>query len=254
MLHIGTHKTGTTAFQYWLRAHEPRFIRRHDVAVYRGLFGNAREVALLCADPGRSLPSTRRIPEWTDETWRASVREHVGAELDRPLRRIILSCETLSFLRRPEEVRRLADLVEGRTARIVLCTRNPEDFLRSWADHLTRDGFELSDDPSSFAYVAPDSWLADYDALRDVFRDVFGSVITVDYDTEVARHGSVIPGLMRASFPEIGRLPEWRGFHVNLGSYRRGEPDRFALWGRRVARAVRDPLGTLRRIASRIRG
>jgi len=254
VLHVGTHKTGTTAFQHWLRSYEPRFIRRHDVGVYRGLFGNAREVALLCADRDRSMPSARRIPEWTTDSWRAAVRAHVEAELDRPVRRLVLSCETLSFLRQPEEVRRLAELVDGRRARVVLCTRRPEDFLISWADHLKRDGFELSDDPASFAHVGPESWLVDYQALHDVYAEVFGSVARVDYDAEMARHGSVIPGLMNASFPEIDRLPEWRGFRTNLGTYRAHEIDRSRKLSRRLVRALRDPFGALDRLARRLRG
>lgn len=253
VVHIGTHKTGTTALQRWARLHEPRLMRRNDIGVYRGLFGNAREVALLCCDEDRVFPTMRQIPEWNTDEWQDLVRAHVASELDRSVGRMLLSCETLAFLRRPSEVDRLAALLDGRRVRIVLCTRRPADFLRSWSDHLTRDGFSLSDDPGSFAYVGTDSWLVDYDALSTAFSSVFGAVTRVDYDAEMARHRSIIPGLMRASFGDIGHLPEWRGFRANLGTYRVDEAIRERRLSRRIARAIRDPLGALRRLGRRLR-
>lgn len=252
VVHIGTHKTGSTAFQQWTRLHEPRLMRRHDLGVYRGLFGNAREVALVCCDPDRSFPTMRRIPEWNTPAWQELARDHLDRELRRPVGRLMLSCETLSFLRRPAEIERLASLLESRRVRVVLCTRRPSDYLRSWSDHLTRDGFALSDDPGSFAYVGTDSWLVDYHALESAFASVFGPVVRVDYDAELARHGSVLPGLMRASFGDIGRLPEWRGFRANLGTDRADDLARDRSLPRRLARAARNPLATLARRARRL--
>ena len=58
-------------------------------------------------------------------------------------------------------------------------------------------GYQSSDDPTSFAYVEPDSWLVDYTTLVHTYRQAFDedNVKVLDYDETVLADGSVIPAV-----------------------------------------------------------
>jgi len=252
-VHIGTHKTGTTSFQHWLLRHEADLRERFGLGVYHGAFPNAREVGLACASPDRSLP-TRGIPQWVDSEWRRHVGELVATQLMRD-EDLVLSTETLSFLRSTAEVERFARMVSDRNVQILAVLRNRTDFLRSWSEHLQRDRYRLSKDRNSFAYVEPDSWLADYDTLLGVYREVFGSdnVHVVDYDAATEQHGSVIPALMREVVGDA-TIPEWLSSRKNVGDdVARSRDEAREHLTRRMVRFFRQPVATIRRVRARRR-
>jgi len=215
-VHIGTHKTGTTSFQKWLNSNESILIKRFGLGVYHGGFPNNRELGLACANTDRLLP-VRQIPQWSDSLWRDHVRDLARIQMDREFGSIIVSSEALSFLRTPEEIQRVRDLFVDRQVTILLTLRQPTEFLASWARHLARGKYEFSDNPESFAYVEPDSWLARYDDLIAAYSQVFGSdnVLTVDYEAANAEFGSVIPALMQHVVDDVSRLPDWRAYRFN---------------------------------------
>lgn len=215
-LHIGTHKTGTTSFQKWLRENEEVLRNRFGLGVYHGGFPNNREIGLACADTDRLLP-VRHIPQWSDPVWRDHVHELARIQMQRDEETIIVSAESLSFLRADDEVRRVQRMFTDREVTVLLTLREPAGFLASWGRHLSRSKYELSNNPKSFAYVAPDSWLARYDDLIDAYARVFGRdrVLTVDYEQVTAEHGSVIPGLMRHVVADPTGLPDWSGYRFN---------------------------------------
>jgi hypothetical protein len=220
IVHIGTHKTGSTSLQYWLAQNISELQTHHGLGVYRPIHPNGRELALLCANPDRSIPTIREIPEWRSEAWRRPAWGHVRSEVERTDEVIFFSNETLSLLRAPEELERLRDLLAPRAIDIVLVTRNAEDFLRSWSGQLTRGGFSLSQDPTSFAYLERDSWLVDYDEIVRVNQHVFGEhhVHVVDYDAAMATFDSVIPAVMTHAISEVSMLPEWSNVRRNRGT------------------------------------
>ena len=84
IVHIGTHKTGSTSLQYWLTQHATDLQTHHGLGVYRPIHPNGRELALLCARPDRSIPTIREIPEWQTEAWRTPTWGHVRSEIERP--------------------------------------------------------------------------------------------------------------------------------------------------------------------------
>jgi len=220
IVHIGTHKTGSTSLQYWLTQHATDLQTHHGLGVYRPIHPNGRELALLCARPDRSIPTIREIPEWQTEAWRTPTRGHVRSEIERPDEVMFFSNETLSLLRSVEELERLRELFAPRVVDIVLVTRRTEDFLRSWREQLTRDGFTPSQDPTSFAYLERDSWLVDYDEIVRVNQHVFGEhhVHVVHYDAAMATFDSVIPAVMTHAISEISMLPEWSNVRRNRGT------------------------------------
>jgi hypothetical protein len=254
-VHIGTHKTGTTSFQHWLREHEKELGERFDLGVYQGAFPNNREVGLACARPERTLP-TRGIDQWVDPEWRRHVAALVTVQLARD-EDLVLSAEALSFLRHDDEISQLAKLFGDRETLIIVALRNPEGFLRSWAGHLTRDGYRLSTDPSSFAYVGADSWLVDYPTLLSAYRNAFGmaKVRVVDYDDAHQRFGSVIPALMGEIVGVEAMLPEWSGARKNVGvEVEQSRRNSAARIDRRLLRLARHPISTTRRVTNRWKG
>jgi hypothetical protein len=253
-VHIGTHKTGTTSFQHWLLRHEEELLAGFGLGVYHGAFPNNREVGLACASTDRSLP-TRGIPQWVDPEWRKHVAELVADQLERD-EDLVLSCEALSFLRTSVEVERLARMLTSRDVFILVALRNRTDFLRSWSEHLQRDRYKLSRDPRSFAYVEPDSWLADYEVLLSAYGAVFSNerVRTIDYDVAIAQDGSVIPALMREVVGPDASIPEWRGARKNVGEQvERSRQEARESMATRFARFARQPIATTRRVVNRIR-
>ena len=225
ILHIGTLKTGTTSFQRWFTDHADEIETQHGFRWFRGFFPDSRELAAVCLDDERETPAMalgffpqRNTEEWA--TWAASVRENVARQLADSAAPIVVSCEALCLLRSNAELGRLAEMFPPESTRIVLCLRSPEGFLRSWKSHLEHDFFERSNDPASFAYVEPDTWLVDYDSLVGAYRRhyVAHGVTVVDYDTAMTEHGSVIPALASTFFPKDASLPDWETYRLNKSS------------------------------------
>lgn len=237
-VHIGTHKTGSTSLQYWLAQHAEDLVRDHGIGVYRPIHPNGRELALWCANSDRSIPTIREIPEWRTDAWRNQAYDHIRRETLRPDETLVFSNETLSLLRTTDELERLRDLLAPRRIEIIYVTRRREDFLRSWREQLTRDGFTPSTDQSSFAYLESNSWLVDYDDIVRVNTEVFGHdhVHHVDYDVALSRFGSVIPAVMDHVVDDITQIPEWATVRRNRGTRRHpNEPS----WMERIANRLR---------------
>ena len=225
ILHIGTLKTGTTSFQKWFSDNETQLRAHHNVALFRGQWPDARELAAICINESRDTPATalnffpaRGTDEW--RTWSANVAHEAAsqhADAHAQGCDFVVSSEALCLLRHPEEVSRLADLFVGHDVAIIVTLRRPKDFLSSWKQHLNHDFFRRSNDKTSFAYVKRDTWLVDYEQLLAVYRDQFGTqnVHIVNYDEVLRNEGSVIPALARACFGTSDDLPQWSSYTLN---------------------------------------
>lgn len=215
MLHIGTHKTGSTSIQRFLREHG-ELLATVGAGYPLGflLADSHAELPLLTVRPERLWPARLRLPETQRPAWLAAARDHVRSEVRAfPADVLVYSHEDLSYVRSDEELERLRHLLDGPAIEVVVFLREPSAFLRSYRDQLAAMGFELSDDPSSFAYVEPDSWLVDHAALLDGYRRWFGAdqVTVIDYDEALRQDESVIPaltdrlGIPRAALPALDR-------------------------------------------------
>lgn len=222
ILHIGTLKTGTTSFQRWFSDNESTITATTGCRWFHGAFPDAREIAAACIDDGRQTPAMALgfFPERGSEAWmhwRQDVHRSVRSQVDAADTPIVVSCEALCLLRTPSEMQRLAELFDPATTDIVLTLRSRAGFLSSWKQHLEHDFFRRSNDPESFAYVADDSWLVDYESLKNCYATVFqGRFTVIDYDERLAGDGSIIPALV-ASFTDttLDALPEWRNYRLN---------------------------------------
>ena len=225
ILHIGTLKTGTTSFQKWFSDNEAHLHSQHNVALFRGQWPDARELAALCINTSRETPAIalnffpqRGTDNW--HTWSANVAHEIAVQQSDAHAqgcRFVVSSEALCLLRHPEEVSRLADLFTGSDVSIVVTLRRPKDFLSSWKQHLNHDFFRRSNDKTSFAYVKRDTWLVDYNQLLAVYGDQFGkqNIHVINYDEVLHNEGSVIPALARACIGTSDALPQWSSYTLN---------------------------------------
>lgn len=202
VLHIGTHKTGTTSIQHYLGIEEPA-LEAAGAAVFRDSSGRVlnKEIFHACVSPSRRRLVTPRkakrrgLPLLLLFKWR--LRQFMRRN---PGRRIVISCEMLSYLREPAEMRRLRlAFPRGAKVRVVVCLREKQAFLRSYTAQITKQRFQPSADPRSFAYVEPDSWLLDYDGLLAAFRRLTDDVVVIDYDEAMRAHGNIIPAFCEAA-------------------------------------------------------
>ena len=182
-LHIGTHKTGTTAFQRFLRDKADVLKAQHDLAFFTGQLSHANHVELHMATLRPDLETIARIKFAKKGVTADGVRKRIATFLDKAgTTRALFSNEALSFIREPGEAQRLRDLFpDGTTFTILLMLRSSETYLESYKGELQKSGWPLSDDPTSSFYTEPDSWLADYDTLSAALRTVFDDVRVIDY-------------------------------------------------------------------------
>lgn len=70
LLHIGLHKTGTTAFQQWASHNADTLRSANGIRFYEAMFGSTHyELGLLAIGPGRTMTGMVLQPEWPLTGW-----------------------------------------------------------------------------------------------------------------------------------------------------------------------------------------
>ena len=202
ILHIGTHKTGTTSIQAFLREElgAPAF----PVGLY--FADNHIECLVAWARPQLCEFLTKLNVSWQEQ----AATDRLERELGSSAPTIIYSCEQLSLMREPAELQRVRAACGDRELNVVVYTRSPEGFLRSYAFSRALLGARPSSDPDSLDYVEADSWLVDYETRIALWQRYADSVTIVNYDEVCARDGSVIP-----SFAALLGLTPARDYRLN---------------------------------------
>jgi hypothetical protein len=214
VLHVGTHKTGTTSLQQFLRDHADTLLAEAGIDYPPGLVIPTAhaELPLLAVRPERLWPARIRLPETQLPAWLAAAEAHVLDLLASARHDVVaLSHEDLSYVRFDDELARLRELLGTLPVHVLVFLREERSFLASYRAQLAATGFEASADPTSFAYLEADSWLVDFEGLLDGYRRTFGAgnVEVFDYDAVLERDRSVIPtvaerlGIPRTSLPPL---------------------------------------------------
>ena len=225
LVHIGTHKTGTTAFQQWADGSREALLDRCGIALYEGLYGPSHfEIPLLCLRDDRTMTGRRVVPESLLGEWKDEVRRHLAQQVARPEERLLISSESLSLLRYDDEVAALRDLLGPRQIKVAACLREPASFLESYRHEMAKKGIQPSRFRASHNYVEPDTWLVKWDEMLSVWRRVLGEDRVVDFSYEVAmaQYQSSIPGVLAALSIDDTELPSWEGVTANT----RSQPER----------------------------
>lgn len=223
ILHIGLHKTGTTSFQAVMHNHRQDFLAQgidpfqtpRGIAAGRAKHGELAFATIrpgvLDQRPGDLLYGFSQ-PACFSQT-QAAIAAYVAAS---SCRRFLFSAETLSLLRTPEEMARLKALFPPgpATFTILLGLRDKAEWLESYSKQAIKAGIEPSLDNRSAFYLAPDTWLADFDRIAEVFGAAFDRLISVNYSAE----------------DMVGKLAEALGVRLafNTRAYRRNVSPRNA--------------------------
>lgn len=206
VVHIGTHKTGTTSIQRYLFERR-NALRRQGVGVYEGVLQTSHVELLLLSQraersnaykflhPGIDMAGLRRQTE-------TALRDLFAIS---GMETYVFSAEGLSYLRHRDELMRLKDLICEFVERIeiIVYLREPRSFLSSYRAQLDRLGIPKTEQKDAFNYVEDDSWLVDYDALVKTYLSVFPCVSVMSYDDEVAKCGNVLPSFANAIGAEL---------------------------------------------------
>lgn len=178
LLHIGTHRTGTTSIQSYLRNEigAPVFPE-----VYFPEYPNCHVEWLVASS--RDFEHAERAP----------TREKLQREATSEAPLLVYSCEEISIVRDADRVARVRELVGARRLHVVLYTREPRAFLESYRFARAMLGMKPSDDRESEDYYGHDSWLVDYASRLALWQRVADEVTVIDYDAVSAKDGSVVP-------------------------------------------------------------
>jgi hypothetical protein len=218
LVHIGTHKTGTTSFQHWAQDNRGALLDQ-GMHLFEGKYAlTSIALPLLCTRPNRTTPPQRFVMDYRLDEWRADMEAYVAEQVAHPAEDLLVSAEDLSLLRFPDEVERLVELLAPRTVRVAVCLRDPDEFLRSYRAEMNRLGEPPSDYPSSHTYYGNDTWLTRWDEMLATWRSVIGDdkVVAFSYEDAIAEHGSTIPGVLEAFGIAPDGLPSWESYLTNV--------------------------------------
>lgn len=209
-VHIGTYKTGTTSFQAWGGANRSEIQRLTGYRFYESRWNGAQwEFPILSIRPELDLYSRKVNRPWITPEVEQEMRDHIRSQLNGE--NLIISAEGLSFIRFPEEVERLRELLDPYELEFIVVQREKADFLRSYTQWMARLDLKRSDDPRSVRYVEADSWILEFEKLPTLFP----GILIVDYDEAMREHGSVIPAIMEGLVADTSMLPPWSEYKLN---------------------------------------
>lgn len=224
ILHVGTHKTGTTSFQQALVDHQRPLIRAGvRVATEPTPPGGLRANSTLFSDAvlRPSLVTGFRGRYGRTSAWRDRVAQAGALRLptNAKVTRSLVSAEALCFARTPAERRRMRmalRLAEATSVKVLLVVRQRDAWRRSWERQTATMHASLDpQDRGTGTDLITGDWYYDVDAIRAFWRRI-GTVQELNYEDEVDRHGSTIPGLLEAMGVDPGLVEQ--DYFLNEGA------------------------------------
>ena len=210
-LHIGTHKTGSTSLQDYLINHA-KALEGQGLAFYNGMIepGNHLELHVASMRTQRMSFSKEKYNISNTPDYIRLVSENVrrfqNTHNDKD---IIFTSEAINLLRHDDEIEQLKDILHSSTyeVKIVCVFRNPIFFMKSYRAQIKKaQNRHFSDDPKSHLYVEDDSWIFDYEAVREIWTRHFGAknFIELNYDKIMDASNNVLPSVLGAlGLPDV---------------------------------------------------
>lgn len=197
VLHVGTHKTGTSSIQQMMAAQrdDPR-ASGIDPYIERTT-GNAYRLAHAVIRPDLPTPMRLRNKNSADP---AAIDRFANwcDHLETP--KALVSSEAFCFLRTEAERSDLATLLSRwfSAIRVIVAFRDRAGWSQSWSRQIERMG--LSDKvahlPGPRRITA--DWYFDITAIRKFWAGV-GDLTILDYDFEIMTRGTILPGFTEAA-------------------------------------------------------
>lgn len=186
IVHIGLPKTGTTSLQFLLGENRLK-LKRQGADFFLGSLAanryNHGELYLSVLRDGVTTFGTQKHSFDKANLWeqtRARIHNFITRSRARTL---LFSSEGLSFLRTPTELSQLRELFPNDVDfKIFIVERQADEWLESWRRQIVSNPKRtLSSDPRSALYVEKDTWLIDFEGLKDVYDREFGEITTFQY-------------------------------------------------------------------------
>ena len=201
ILHIGTPRTAAAQLQDFLMR-QRHYLQDEGMAFCSGLHGAEDFKALFHAavSPSRRALMHDKVSRLGGLLLTGRVQRRIDAFRRRHRHMAaIFSAEMLSLLRQRDEMMRLKRLFPpGTEFTIVMCLREPADFLEAWGRELDGRRIPRGKEPGLSTYVEANSWLADYDALISAYSLISSDIRVIDYGNDADGGRAIGPAFCRA--------------------------------------------------------
>ncbi len=196
IIHIGQHKTGTTSIQKFLQDNRVSLMRNglyvpSNIAGYNHPSHFVLNIYSL-ADK-RYSPMKEKIIKQKGEAYLEKLKLVLENDIERIYEdasqnqcdKVLWSNEGLYLLNSLNEYAKLKSLFSKFSSEIeiVCCFREIESYRQSYIKQLTKNNGTLSDNPDSYRYLAPDSWLLDYSRKKELLSMIFDQCSYFSYDS-----------------------------------------------------------------------
>lgn len=185
ILHVGTHKTGTSSFQKSLKQNRIHLLERgvrtfseaalNPDSTEQRTFNLVRLGHLFLRRSLRTSPRLRGfVPDLDDEMRAERIAKSADAINNVPQRMVIMSAESFCFLRTVQEKARLQDFIvrTGREVTVLLVLRDEVSWRSSWANQLGKlNGLRAALDAQADANRIDADWYFDRAAIVDFWSD-----------------------------------------------------------------------------------
>ena len=193
-IHIGTPKTGSTFLQNLL-SNRLSELASSNFSVARSEFlkgsGNECQFLELSELILREYLDTHpriKFPHLRLSSVKENFMRIVEKTFNESLQNLIISHEDLCFIRTNQEAELLQQLLSKyfQNIKIIVCLREPSQFLNSYIKQLFYSGIPLSDSPDSINNISTNSWIIDYEQIIRVYSSAFGkeNVSIINYRKE----------------------------------------------------------------------
>lgn len=197
IIHIGQHKTGTTSIQNFLNKNErdlasQGFHTPNSLVGYDNPSHFILNVYSLEKDRYSSMKEKlqKEKPSSFFDNLEGNLRKDISKQYQlakqNNCNNVIWSNEGLYLLNSDAEYRKLLNLFLPHSSKItcICCFREVKSYRKSYSKQLLKQGISQNEVKDSYRYLAPDSWLFDYQKKIHILEQVFDQVITFSYNED----------------------------------------------------------------------
>ncbi len=195
IIHIGQHKTGTTSIQKFLQDSRESLLKMglyvpSSIAGHTNPHHYILNVYALAED--RYSSAKEQVIEMKGKQYlcgletelKKDIKQIYEDALRNKCNKMIWSSEGLYLLNSVTEYKRLISLFSEYSTEIevVCCFRDVKSLRESYIKQLYKRKIPLSNNPDSYCYTEPDSWLFDDKRKRELLSEVFDKCTFISYD------------------------------------------------------------------------
>lgn len=195
IIHIGQHKTGTTSIQKFLQDNRSTLIEDclyvpFSIAGYKHPSHFILNVYALEKDRYSSMKED--ILANKGEQYLCGLEIELKKDIEKIYKdalhnkcdKVLWSNEGLYLLNSVTEYKRLIGLFSEYSTEIevVCCFRDAKSYRESYIKQLSKQKIPPSNNPDSYRYLEPDSWLFDYKRKQNLLSEVFKKCTYFKYD------------------------------------------------------------------------